>query len=46
MTKAQNNTAAQGPLIVFDGVCVLCNRWVNFILKADQKQVFTLSRYQ
>ena len=46
MTKAQNNTAVQGPLIVFDGVCVLCNRWVNFILKADQKQVFTFSSYQ
>lgn len=25
-----------GPVIVFDGVCVLCNGWVRFLLKHDQ----------
>lgn len=25
-----------GPVIVFDGVCVLCNGWVRFLLKRDQ----------
>lgn len=24
-----------GPIIVFDGVCVLCNGWVRFLLKHD-----------
>ncbi|HYM86592.1 MAG TPA: thiol-disulfide oxidoreductase DCC family protein [Pseudoxanthomonas sp.] len=24
-----------GPIIVFDGVCVLCNGWVRFLLKRD-----------
>jgi predicted DCC family thiol-disulfide oxidoreductase YuxK len=26
----------QGPIIVFDGICVLCNRWVRFLLKHDR----------
>lgn len=25
-----------GPVIVFDGVCVLCNGWVRFLLKHDR----------
>jgi predicted DCC family thiol-disulfide oxidoreductase YuxK len=25
-----------GPVIVFDGVCVLCNGWVRFLLKRDR----------
>ena len=24
-----------GPIIVFDGVCVLCNGWVQFLLERD-----------
>jgi predicted DCC family thiol-disulfide oxidoreductase YuxK len=24
------------PVLVFDGVCVLCSRWVHFILKHDR----------
>ena len=26
---------AGGPIIVFDGVCVLCNGWVRFLLERD-----------
>jgi len=26
----------EGPVIVFDGVCVLCNGWVRFLLKRDR----------
>jgi predicted DCC family thiol-disulfide oxidoreductase YuxK len=29
------------PVIVFDGVCLLCNRWVDFLLRHD-----TASRYR
>jgi predicted DCC family thiol-disulfide oxidoreductase YuxK len=25
-----------GPVIVFDGVCVLCNGWVRFLLRRDR----------
>ena len=26
---------AGGPIIVFDGVCVLCNGWIRFLLERD-----------
>ncbi len=29
-------TPDDGPVIVFDGVCVLCNGWVRFLLKHDR----------
>lgn len=28
------------PIILFDGVCNLCNKWVDFILKRDKKKIF------
>ena len=28
------------PIIIFDGVCNLCNSAVDFVLKRDQKKVF------
>ena len=34
------------PLILFDGVCNLCNRWVQFILKHDHLQQFTFAPLQ
>lgn len=30
------STELAGPVIVFDGVCVLCNGWVRFLLKRDR----------
>jgi predicted DCC family thiol-disulfide oxidoreductase YuxK len=32
------------PLIVFDGVCVLCNRAVDFIIRNDQRKVFRFAQ--
>jgi len=29
-----------GPIVFFDGVCNLCNRSVDFILKRDPKKIF------
>ena len=29
-------SSQQGAIIVFDGICVLCNRWVRFLLKHDR----------
>lgn len=29
-------TDAGGPILVFDGVCLLCSRWVRFVLRHDR----------
>lgn len=34
------------PVIVFDGVCVLCSRWVDFILRHDPGGRFQLAAMQ
>jgi predicted DCC family thiol-disulfide oxidoreductase YuxK len=34
------------PVIVFDGVCVLCSRWVDFILRHDRAGRFRLAAMQ
>lgn len=34
------------PLLLFDGVCNLCNSAVQFILKGDKKQVFRFASLQ
>jgi predicted DCC family thiol-disulfide oxidoreductase YuxK len=34
------------PVIVFDGVCVLCSRWVDFILRHDADGRFKLAAMQ
>lgn len=26
----------EGPIVVFDGICALCNGWVRFLLKRDR----------
>lgn len=39
------NTDA-APVIVFDGVCVLCSRWVDFILQHDRAERFRLAAMQ
>ena len=30
------NAESRGAVIVFDGVCVLCNGWVGFLLRHDR----------
>ena len=32
--------SADGPVLVFDGVCVLCNRSVRFVLEQDRARRF------
>lgn len=34
------------PIIVFDGVCVLCSRWVGFLLKRDRGGQFLFASMQ
>ena len=33
-------------LICFDGYCLLCNSWVDFLIKRDRKNVFTFTSLQ
>lgn len=34
------------PVIVFDGVCLLCSRWVDFVLRHDHAGRFRLAAMQ
>lgn len=34
------------PVIVFDGVCVLCSRWVDFVLEHDRGGRYRLAAMQ
>ncbi len=46
MIKQQPNTTANYDIILFDGVCNLCNGAVDFIIKHDQKDQFKLAALQ
>lgn len=39
--KAESNS-----VIVFDGVCVLCSRWVSFVLRHDPQGVYRFAAMQ
>ena len=34
------------PVIVFDGVCLLCSRWVRFLLKHDRAERYRFASMQ
>ena len=36
----------EGPIVVFDGVCVLCSRWVGFIVARDRDARFRFAPMQ
>ena len=36
----------KGSIILFDGVCNLCNKLVNFIIKRDSKNIFQFAAIQ
>ena len=38
--------STDGPVIVFDGVCVLCNGWVRFLLRRDRNARFRFAAMQ
>jgi predicted DCC family thiol-disulfide oxidoreductase YuxK len=33
-------------VLLYDGLCALCNRWVRFVLKYDQEDVFRFASLQ
>ncbi|HEX4485222.1 MAG TPA: DCC1-like thiol-disulfide oxidoreductase family protein [Terriglobales bacterium] len=46
MDSTQSQTAATHPVLLYDGVCGLCNRGVQFILKRDRHDVFRFASLQ
>jgi predicted DCC family thiol-disulfide oxidoreductase YuxK len=40
------NTKSKHKIILFDGVCNLCNSSVNFIIRNDKKEVFKFAPIQ
>lgn len=44
--KLPPNVGAADKVILFDGVCKLCNAWSNFIIKYDHQHAFKLCSVQ
>lgn len=44
--KLPPNIGVSDKVILFDGVCKLCNAWSNFIIKHDGQRVFKLCSVQ
>jgi predicted DCC family thiol-disulfide oxidoreductase YuxK len=38
--------SSEGPILVFDGVCVLCSRSVHFVLRHDREKRFRFATTQ
>jgi predicted DCC family thiol-disulfide oxidoreductase YuxK len=38
--------APPGAVILFDGVCNLCNAWVNFVIDRDRAEIFSFGAQQ
>jgi predicted DCC family thiol-disulfide oxidoreductase YuxK len=45
-TNLPPNVSMNDKIILFDGVCKLCNAWSNFIIKHDHQHVFKLCSVQ
>ncbi|WP_457319152.1 thiol-disulfide oxidoreductase DCC family protein [Stenotrophomonas sp. P5_B8] len=41
-----NDARAEGAVIVFDGVCALCSRWVRFLLRFDRRGRYRFAAMQ
>lgn len=39
-------TRSEGAVVVFDGVCVLCNGWVRFLLRYDRRGRYRFAAMQ
>lgn len=44
--RSEAAAGAGNPVIVFDGVCALCNRWVRFLLRFDRKERYRFAAMQ
>ena len=46
MNKISDNGQPQKPVIFFDGVCGMCNAFVDLMLRADHKHIFLFAPLQ
>jgi predicted DCC family thiol-disulfide oxidoreductase YuxK len=46
VTQSSRNSEAAHPIVLYDGVCGLCNRAVQFILRHDRKNIFRFASLQ
>ena len=42
----RDSSSPRVPVIVFDGICVLCNGWVRFLLKHDREGRYRFAAMQ
>ena len=42
----EDRTPADGPVVVFDGVCALCSGWLRFLLRHDRRTGFRFAAMQ
>ena len=45
-TGAGSDVREPRPVILYDGECGLCNRWVKFVLRFDRREIFAFSALQ
>ncbi len=45
-TEVPASPTAAPPIIFFDGVCAMCNRFVDLVLRADRRRVFRFAPIQ
>jgi predicted DCC family thiol-disulfide oxidoreductase YuxK len=46
LTEARSAMVDQRPIILFDGVCNLCNGWVRFVVERDPEGTFRFAPLQ
>ncbi|MDH3274824.1 MAG: DCC1-like thiol-disulfide oxidoreductase family protein [Gammaproteobacteria bacterium] len=46
MIRKQNNAGTDVPIILFDGVCNLCESTVHFVIRRDRKKQFRFASLQ
>lgn len=40
------NPTEKNPIVLFDGICNYCNKWINFIIRHDKKGKFRFAPLQ
>ena len=46
MNRSESSQSPGNAIVVFDGVCVLCNGWVDFLLRHDHGQRYRFAAMQ
>jgi predicted DCC family thiol-disulfide oxidoreductase YuxK len=46
VTAESESNPANGPVLLYDGVCGLCNRAVRFVLRRDRRRMFRFAALQ